>query len=62
MWWLFLLGLLVGAVIGVLYGLRWKVMLRSREDQLAEVTKQLQEIESLNIQKQELIDENRIFT
>ena len=54
MWWLFLLGLFVGAVIGVLYGLRWKFVLRSREEQLVEVTEQLQEAKNLEEENREL--------
>ena len=54
MWWLFLLGLFVGGVIGVLYGLRWKFVLRSREEQLVEVTEQLQEAKNLEEKNREL--------
>lgn len=57
MWWLFSLGLLVGTIAGILYGLRWKVMLRSREDQLAEVSKQMEELKGLKEENTNLIIE-----
>lgn len=54
MWWPFLLGIIVGVAIGLLYGIRWKVALRSHEARLAEVTKRAEEAETLREENEEL--------